>query len=560
MAPTLERILILGMTPLADQLLREIDALPGCRCTVAGVLDDVPPDDGHFASRLYAGPLSGLRAEVDRLQPHRIVVALSERRGKAPMRALLDTYVTTGVIVEDVTEFYERFTGKLALEWLTPTRVIASGKFQPSRGQQLFARALSFAVAQVALVLLAPVLAAIAIAIKLDSRGPVLFRHQRVGLRGRPFTLLKFRTMQDTPRRSEWEGDNRDRITRVGTWLRRFRLDELPQFVNILRGEMNLVGPRPHPVSNLELLTLVARNLNEIAGMAVGCYALRLIVPPGLTGWAQVRYRYANNLDEEIEKLRYDLHYVKHMSPWLDLRIILETVRVMLLGSPLKIAARRTRMTAAPPSRAFRLVQKFARATAWLGFALMLAIPVPSRAQTPEEVAPAGAHGGGEAEAEYIIGPADVLEIAVWENPLLSRTVPVRPDGKISLPVIKDVQAAGLTPMALQKFLAKALTAYVLTPEVSVIVAEVHSFNVSVIGQVKTPGRYALTSRVTVLDALAMAGGLNEYADRGRIVVLRRAGTGTEQIPFAYDKLTPGNGSKGQVNFFLKPDDIILVR
>jgi lipopolysaccharide/colanic/teichoic acid biosynthesis glycosyltransferase len=418
---------------------------------------------------------------------------------------------------------------------------------------------LSFAVAQIALVLLAPLLAAIAIAIKLDSRGPVLFRHQRVGLRGRPFTLLKFRTMQDTPRRSEWEGDNRDRITRVGTWLRRFRLDELPQFVNILRGEMNLVGPRPHPVSNLELLTLVARNLNEIAGMAVGCYALRLIVPPGLTGWAQVRYRYANNLDEEIEKLRYDLYYVKHMSSWLDLKIMLDTVAVMLRGSPLTVGAHRAR-AAVPSSRAFRLVQKFARATAWLGFSLMLAIPVPSRAQSPEEVAPAGAHDTDDAEAEYIIGPADVLEIAVWENPLLSRTVPVRPDGKISLPVIKDVQAAGLTPMALQKFLAQALTAYVLTPEVSVIVAEVHSFNVSVIGQVKTPGRYALTSRVTVLDALAMAGGLNEYADRGRIVVLRRAGQGTEQVPFAYDKLTPGNGSKGQVNFFLKPDDIILVR
>ena len=134
MAPTLERILILGMTPLADQLLREIDAQPDCDCTVVGVLDDVPPDADPRTARLHAGPLSDLRAAVDRLEPHRIVVALSERRGKAPMRALLDTYVTSGVVVEDVTEFYERFTGKLALEWLTPMRVIASGKFQPSRG------------------------------------------------------------------------------------------------------------------------------------------------------------------------------------------------------------------------------------------------------------------------------------------------------------------------------------------------------------------------------------------------------------------------------------------
>jgi polysaccharide export outer membrane protein len=122
------------------------------------------------------------------------------------------------------------------------------------------------------------------------------------------------------------------------------------------------------------------------------------------------------------------------------------------------------------------------------------------------------------------------------------------------------VQAAGLTPMELQASLIKALAAYMQTPEVSVIVREVHSFNVSVLGHVKTPGRYEMTSRVTVLDALAMAGGLTEYADRGNIVILRLDGAVTKQVPFAYDKVTPGNGSKGQVNLLLQPDDIILVR
>jgi lipopolysaccharide/colanic/teichoic acid biosynthesis glycosyltransferase len=130
--------------------------------------------------------------------------------------------------------------------------------------------------------------------------------------------------------RAEWERDNRDRVTRVGKWLRAFRLDELPQFINILRGEMNLVGPRPHPVSNFELFTLVARNLNEVTGGAVGFYTLRSMVRPGITGWAQVRYRYANNLEEEIEKLRYDLYYIKYASPRMDLRILTETVKVML--------------------------------------------------------------------------------------------------------------------------------------------------------------------------------------------------------------------------------------
>ena len=546
----MERILILGMSPLAEQLVREIARRTNGRHLVVGVLDDVPAPPNHFASSLFVGRLRDLPRVVDSVRPHRVVVALSERRGTAPMRALLETYVSHGVVIEDVTEFYERVTGKLALEWLTPMRVIASRRFQPSARQRYCARLFSGLVALAALVVLAPLLAVIALAIKLDSSGPVLFAQKRVGLRGRPFTLLKFRSMRHGPaRRSEWEGDNRDHVTRVGKWLRRFRLDELPQFINIVRGEMNLVGPRPHPVTNLELLTLVARNLSDVAGFAIGCYALRLVVPPGLTGWAQVRYRYANNLDEEIEKLRYDLHYVKHMSPWLDLRILAETIGVMLRGRGAEESGSANTMTVAH-ARAWKVLTRLGL----LG--LLLALPAPTLAQqgsVPEEDVP-------PARYEYLIGPADVLEISVWQNKEISRTVPVRPDGKISLPVLNDVQAAGLTPIALQQILTRALAPYIQTPEVSVIVREVHSFNVSVIGHVKTPGRHELTGRVTVLDVLAMAGGLTEYADRGRILILRRDGDVTKQIPFAYDKLTPGNGSKGQVNFFVQPDDIILVR
>ena len=547
----MERILILGMSPLAEHVVREITRRPNGSHQVVGVLDDTPAPANHFASSLFVGRLRDLPRVVDNVRPHRVVVALSERRGMAPMRALLEVYVSHGVVIEDVTDFYERFMGKLALEWLTPMRVIASRRFQPSALQRGSARAFSCIVALAALVLLSPLLAVIALAIKLDSPGPVLFAHKRVGLRGQPFTLLKFRSMRHGPaRRSEWEGDNRDHVTRVGKWLRRFRLDELPQFVNILRGEMNLVGPRPHPVTNLELFTLVARNLSDVAGAAIGCYALRLVVPPGLTGWAQVRYRYANNLDEEIEKLRYDLHYIKHMSPWLDLRILAETIGVMVRGRGAAESGSVNTMTVAPP-RAWKVLTRLGL----LG--LLLALPAPTLAQqgsVAEEDNPP------PARYEYLIGPADVIEISVWQNKEISRTVPVRPDGKISLPVLNDVQAAGLTPIALQQILTKALAPYIQTPEVSVIVREVHSFNVSVIGHVKTPGRHELTGRVTVLDMLAMAGGLTDYADRGRIVILRREGDATKQIPFAYDKLTPGNGSKGQVNFFVQPDDIILVR
>ena len=162
---------------------------------------------------------------------------------------------------------------------------------------------------------------------------------------------------------------------------------------------------------------------------------------------------------------------------------------------------------------------------------------------------------------EYVIGPEDVLDIVVWNNTLLTRTVPVRPDGKISLPLLNDVDAAGLTPAALRAVVEKALTTYMPAPSVSVIVREVHSFKVTVIGEVRTPGRYELKSQATVLDVLAMAGGLNEFAARSRIVVLRQEGAKTRRIPFAYDKLASENGGKNAAdeNFCVRPGDVVLV-
>src|SRR5438034_5131461 len=174
----------------------------------------------------------------------------------------------------------------------------------------------------VGIVALAPLLGLIALLIKLDSCGPVFFVQDRVGMSAKRFRLLKFRTMHlvDVPR-SEWVCDNTERITRVGKWLRKFRLDELPQFVNVIRGDMNVVGPRPHPVSNFDLFT-----------EKIPYYSLRSVVRPGITGWAQVRFGYANNLDEETEKMRYDLYYIKHLSVWFDVRILLDTVKIVLFG------------------------------------------------------------------------------------------------------------------------------------------------------------------------------------------------------------------------------------
>jgi exopolysaccharide biosynthesis polyprenyl glycosylphosphotransferase len=318
--PFAERTLIVGTTPLAEKVVGEISLRRGSYAIV-GVVDDVNGDLGPTMGSLIVGSLSQLGKIVDDVNPDRIVVALADRRGRLPVDALIDARVR-GIAVEDGVRFYERLTGKIAIEALTPSDLFSSSDFRKSHLDLAFGHALSLAVALMALVVLAPLFALIAIAIKLDSPGPVLFVHDRVGLRCRRFRLLKFRTMRPVEyATSEWARDNGDRVTRVGKWLRRFRFDELPQLINMLRGEMNLIGPRPHPVSNFELFN-----------RKIPYYSLRAVVRPGLTGWAQVRQGYANSLEEETEKMRFDLYYIKHMSAWIDLRILMHTVWTIVSG------------------------------------------------------------------------------------------------------------------------------------------------------------------------------------------------------------------------------------
>jgi lipopolysaccharide/colanic/teichoic acid biosynthesis glycosyltransferase len=310
-----ERLLIVGTSPLTRRVVEEIARHPH-RYRLVGMVEDGIDLDRLIAAR----------------RPHRIVVGFTDRRGRVPLSGLIESRAR-GIRVQDVVETYADLTGKLALELMPPSGIIFSHEFSTSRFQPLFARALSLLVAVAGLIVLAPVMALIALAIKLDSRGPVFFVQQRAGRYRIPFNLIKFRTMHPVEgRRSEWECDNSDRITRCGRWLRRFRLDELPQLINMLRGDMNLVGPRPHPMTNLELLVLTARNLSEVSGDAISYYSLRCSVRPGITGWAQVRYRYANSLEQEVEKIRYDVYYLKHLSVWLDIRILFETVRIIVSG------------------------------------------------------------------------------------------------------------------------------------------------------------------------------------------------------------------------------------
>jgi exopolysaccharide biosynthesis polyprenyl glycosylphosphotransferase len=314
------RVLIIGTSPLAQQLVAEMNGRRRLRLRVAAVVDDPGPFDDPLA-RLQAGPLTRLGSIIAELRPDRIVIALADRRGRLPMTDLLMARVR-GIVVEDGADCYERLTGKIAIETLTPGTLIASRDFRKTHLDLAFGHVLSLVASVTGLIVLAPLLALIALAIKLDSPGPVLFIQDRAGLGGRRIRLLKFRTMRpcDGPA-SEWARDNDHRVTRVGRWLRRYRLDELPQLINVLRGDLHLVGPRPHPMSNVQLFA-----------KEIPYYSLRSVVRPGLTGWAQVRQGYANGLEEETEKMRYDLYYIKHMSAWLDLRIIFETVRTVLAG------------------------------------------------------------------------------------------------------------------------------------------------------------------------------------------------------------------------------------
>ena len=315
------RVLILGSGPLASTLIEEIESAQNPRYTVAGTVDDQIPEAGSPDHTRWLGPCDALAEVVNRVHPAFIIVALADRRDRLPLQILLDARVR-GIVVEDALDFSERLMGKLAIEAIRPSMLILAKGFRNHGAADLTARIVSVLGAIAGLVICAPFLVAIGIAIALDSRGPMFFIQQRAGRNGRPFGLLKFRTMRpcDEPR-SEWVSDNVDRITRVGHYLRRFRLDELPQLVNVVRGDMNLVGPRPHPVTNQAVF------MEKIA-----YYGLRSTVRPGVTGWAQIRYGYANNLAEETEKMRYDLYYIKNRSLWLDVRIMLETVATVLFG------------------------------------------------------------------------------------------------------------------------------------------------------------------------------------------------------------------------------------
>ena len=251
----------------------------------------------------------------------RVIVAMEDRRGSLPVRELLDLRLR-GVAIEDTSELMERLLGRLPLDGLNPSTLIFTRGFNVKASHQLVRRLISIIVSFVGLALCLPFIPFIILAIRLSSPGPIFFRQIRVGLHGQHFSLLKFRTMrQDAEANGAvWATRNDSRVTPFGKFMRKTRLDEIPQLWNVLCGEMGFVGPRPERPEFVQWLT-----------SEIDFYELRHIIRPGITGWAQVRYQYGASLEEAKQKLEYDLYYVKHMSIGLDLLIMFETIKTIIL-------------------------------------------------------------------------------------------------------------------------------------------------------------------------------------------------------------------------------------
>ena len=251
----------------------------------------------------------------------RVIVAMEDRRGSMPVRELLELRLR-GVVIEDTSELMERLLGRLPLDGLNPSTLIFTQGFNVKMSHQIGRRLISIIVSFIGLALCLPFIPFIILAIRLSSPGPIFFRQTRVGLHGQPFSLLKFRTMrQDAEANGAvWATKNDARVTPLGKFMRRTRLDEIPQLWNVLRGEMGFVGPRPERPEFVQWLT-----------QEIPFYEIRHIVRPGLTGWAQVRYQYGASLEETKRKLEYDLYYIKHASLGLYLLIIFETIKTIVL-------------------------------------------------------------------------------------------------------------------------------------------------------------------------------------------------------------------------------------
>jgi sugar transferase (PEP-CTERM system associated) len=322
-----ERLLLVGTSPAAIVLARELfERRQELGVDIVGFVD---PDPSRVGAPVInpgvVGTIDDIPGLTSRMRVDRVVVSLSDGRGKLPMESLLDVRLRSGVLFDHLASVYEEYTGKIALENLRPSWLVFSTGFRKSRLLSIVKRAFDVTAAVCGLILSLPLTIISAIVVKLESpRDPVLYHQERVGLNGATFTIHKFRTMKSDAEAATgpvWSaGDSDPRITRVGRIMRKTRLDEIPQLVNVLVGQMSLIGPRPERPAFVEQLT-----------QQIPFYGQRHVVKPGVTGWAQVRYSYGASVEDAIEKMQYDLYYVKHMSLMFDLMIALETIKTVVL-------------------------------------------------------------------------------------------------------------------------------------------------------------------------------------------------------------------------------------
>jgi sugar transferase (PEP-CTERM system associated) len=316
-------LLVLGTGNLAREAVREILAHPELGIKVLGFVDDNPQLVGvSIVNPKVIGLYEDLPKIVANNKVDRIIVGLKDRRGKLPIQDLLELK-TRGVAIEEATTFYERVAGKIPIENLKPSWLVFNAGFSVTKRALLEKRILSLLVSSVLLVVFSPIILLLIALIKLDSKGPIFYKQERVGQDGKSFMLVKFRSMRadaEDETGPVWAKEDDDRITRLGGVMRRTRLDELPQLYNVFRGDMSLVGPRPERPHFVQQLA-----------ESIPFYPLRHVVKPGLTGWAQINYGYASTLDHTVEKLQYDLFYIKNMSWVLDTLIILETIKTVLV-------------------------------------------------------------------------------------------------------------------------------------------------------------------------------------------------------------------------------------
>jgi sugar transferase (PEP-CTERM system associated) len=319
-----ERVLILGTEESAINVAREVLERREGGYQIIGFVGDDPNLVGKsLINPRVIGLTSELAAIVETCHIDRIVVSLSDRRKRLPLDSLLEIRLRDGVAIEESASFYERLTGKISTELLRPSWLIFSSNSRLVRMYKHGRRLVDILAACIGIILSFPIMVLTAIAIKLDSPGSIFYSQERVGRGDELFKIIKFRSMCSDAEKDGpvWASASDLRVTRVGRIIRKVRIDELPQFFNILRGEMSLIGPRPERPEFVQYLE-----------QEIPFYSQRHLIKPGLTGWAQIRYPYGASIKDALEKLQYDLYYIKNQSPVLDLIIVFETVRIVIFG------------------------------------------------------------------------------------------------------------------------------------------------------------------------------------------------------------------------------------